>query len=164
MRGAKLLVRGPEPFGQNAVLCHAVQDAVRPHHGGIHRPGEYEEKGIFVEGIPDGGETIYTVKAEEINLCYMGKTAHALKEDEIKEIGDIDILFVPLGETAEDVKKATALISKIDPKIVIPTFYNDLTLHEFKKAEGIVDGELDILKIKKSELPMDERKNIVLTN
>jgi len=127
-------------------------------------PGEYEEKGIFVEGIPDGGETIYTVKAEEINLCYMGKTAHALKEDEIKEIGDIDILFVPLGETAEDVKKATALISKIDPKIVIPTFYNDLTLHEFKKAEGIVDGELDILKIKKSELPMDERKNIVLTN
>lgn len=126
-------------------------------------PGEYEEKGIFVEGIPDNGETIYTVKAEEINLCYMGKTAHVLKEEEIKEIGDVDVLFVPLGENAADVKKAMALISKIDPKIVIPIFYNDLSLQEFKRAEGISDGEMDILRIKKSELPSDERKNIILT-
>lgn len=126
-------------------------------------PGEYEEKGIFVVGIPDDGNTVYTIKAEEINICYLGKLSHSLKEEETKEIGDVDILFVPLGQSGgADVKNAITLVSKIDPKIVIPIFYSDLTLQEFKKSEGIDDGEIDSLKIKKADLPIDERKNVIL--
>lgn len=126
-------------------------------------PGEYEKSGVFVEGIPDNKNTIYVIKAEEINLCYLGKITHDLKENEVKEIGDTDILFVPLGkEETLGVKKSVALISKIDPKIAIPMYFNENELEEFKKSEGITDGETDVLKIKKSELPADERKNVIL--
>lgn len=126
-------------------------------------PGEYEKSGIFVEGIPDNGNTIYIVKSEEINLCYLGSVSRDLKENETKEIGDVDILFVPLGENGSlDTKKAISLISKIDPKIVIPILYSEISLSEFKKSEGITDGEMDILKIKKADLPEDERKNVIL--
>jgi hypothetical protein len=38
--------------------------------------------------------------------------------------------------------------------------YEDLT--EFKKSEGTVDSELDVLKIKKSELPEEERQVVIL--
>ena len=124
-------------------------------------PGEYEKSGIFVEGIADNGNTIYLIKAEEINLCYLGRLSHELREDEAKEIGDVDILFVPLGEEGSlPTKKALSVISSIDPRIVIPMLYTDLS--EFKKSEGITDGEMELLKIKKSELPEDERKNIIL--
>ncbi len=126
-------------------------------------PGEYEKNGIFVEGIADNGNnTIYVVKAEDINICYLGKISHDLREDEAKEIGDVDILFVPLGEDGSvNGKKALDLISKIDPKIVIPMLYSDLS--QFKKSEGISPTETDVLKIKKSELPEDERKVVILT-
>ncbi|MCL5410411.1 MAG: MBL fold metallo-hydrolase [Patescibacteria group bacterium] len=124
-------------------------------------PGEYEKSGIFIEGIADNGSTIYLVRADEINMCYLGKISHDLREDEAKEIGDVDILFVPLGEDGSlTTKKALDLVSLIDPKIVIPMLYSDLS--EFKKSEGITNGETEILKIKKADLPENERMNVIL--
>lgn len=124
-------------------------------------PGEYEKNGIFVEGIADNGNTIYVIRAEDMNLCYLGSISHPLREDEAKEIGDVDILFVPLGEEKSlSVKDASKLISQIDPRIVIPMLYQNL--EEYKKAEGITDGEIESFKIKKSELPDEERVNVIL--
>ena len=126
-------------------------------------PGEYEKNGIFVEGIADDGNTIFVLKAEEMNLCYLGKISHDLPQDEAKEIGDVDILFLPLGEDDSlETKKALNLVSKIDPRIVIPMLYSDSGLVEFKKSEGITDGEVDVLKIRKTDLPEDERRNVIL--
>jgi L-ascorbate metabolism protein UlaG (beta-lactamase superfamily) len=125
-------------------------------------PGEYEKSGIFTEGIADNGNnTIYLVRAEELNLCHLGKISHDLREDEAKEIGDVDILFVPMGEDDSlPTKKALNLVSLIDPKVVVPMLYSDLS--EFKKSEGIDDGEIEVLKIRKSELPENERMNVIL--
>lgn len=124
-------------------------------------PGEYEKSGVFIEGIADNGTTLYLIRAEEINLCYLGRISHPLSEKEAKEIGDVDILFVPLGEEGSlPVKKSISLISEIDPKVVIPMLYSDLS--EFKKDEGISDGEMEVLKIKKAELPENERMTVIL--
>ena len=124
--------------------------------------GEYEKNGIFVEGIQSNGDTIYLVRADDVVLCYLGKISGELKDSEIKEIGDVDILFVPLGEESSvDVKKAIAIISKIDPKVVIPMLYADFT--EFKKSEEIAVDNLAVLKVKKEDLSADDRKNIVLS-
>ena len=124
-------------------------------------PGEYEKGGVFVEGIADNGNIIYVLKIEEMNVCYLGKIAHDLKEDEAKEIGNVDILFLPLGEDGSvSTKKALDLVTKIDPRIVIPMLYTDLS--EFMKSEGITDGEMDVFKIKKAELPEEERKVVIL--
>jgi len=127
-------------------------------------PGEYEKAGVIINGIADGeNNTIYVLKIEEMNVCHLGKINHAPSEDEAKQMGDIDILFLPLGqEGSADVKTASKIISRIDPRIVIPMLYDDLS--EFKKSEGVVDGETDILKIRRSDLPEDERKIIILNN
>lgn len=125
-------------------------------------PGEYEKGGVIINGIADNSNTIYTLKVEDINLCYLGQIDHDLTEEESKQIGDVDILFLPLGENGSaDAKTALKILSKIDPRVVIPMLYTDLS--EFKKSEGIVDGELEVLKIKKADLPEDERKVIILS-
>lgn len=124
-------------------------------------PGEYEKSGVVVLGIPDGQNTIYLIRAEEMTVCHLGHIARELPESEIKEIGDVDILFLSLGEEGTlPAKKALSLLSKIDPKIVIPMLFSDLS--EFKKSEGLSDGEVDILKIKPADLPEDERKIVIL--
>lgn len=123
--------------------------------------GEYEKGGVILNGISDNDNTIYVAHLEEMGVCHLGRINHDLSEDEAKSIGDVDILFLPLGtEGSADLKTALKILGKIDPHIVIPMLYTDLA--EFMKSEGITDGELDVLKIKKAELPEEERKVVIL--
>jgi len=124
-------------------------------------PGEYEKSGVFIEGISKNGNTIYVINVEEMRLCYLGRISHDLREDEAKEIGAVDILFTPLGEEGStNLNQSLKIISRIDPRIVIPMLYSDLAA--FKKSEGITEDGIDVLKIKKIDLPEDERRNVIL--
>ena len=124
-------------------------------------PGEYEKAGIIMSGIDDGKNTIYVLSIEEMDICYLSHINHDLSEDEAKQIGNVDILFLPLGEDGSvNTKIATKILSEIDPRVVIPMLYSDLA--EFKKSEGITDGELDLLKIRKIDLPEEERRIVIL--
>lgn len=128
----------------------------------INGPGEYERKGVFVEGIGiEDGKTIYVIRAEDMSLCYLGKLKSKLSDEIIKRIGEVDLLLVPLGEdgTISD-KEANAVISQIDPQGVIPMLYADISA--FKTLEGIHNGELDTLKIKKSDFGEGERSFYIL--
>ncbi len=124
-------------------------------------PGEYEKAGVIMSGIDDGENTIYVLNIEEMDICYLGKINHDLSEDEAKQIGNVDILFLPLGQSGSvGTKLATKILSAVDPRVVIPMLYEDLS--EFKKSEGITDGELDLLKIRKVDLPEAERRIVIL--
>ena len=126
-------------------------------------PGEYEKSGIILSGIADGEKnTIYLLSVDDIKVCYPGRINHDLTEEETKQIGDVDILFLPLGEEeSASMKVALKLLSKIDPKIVIPMLFSDLS--EFRKSEGAAEESVDSLKIRKSELPEEERRIVILT-
>jgi L-ascorbate metabolism protein UlaG (beta-lactamase superfamily) len=128
----------------------------------ITGPGEYERKGIFVEGIsPNGNGPIYTIRVENMTLCYLGNLEESISEEAAKKVGDIDILFVPLGENGTISEKiAMKVISQIDPRTVIPMQYSNIS--NFKNAEGIKTEDLDELKIKKQDLPEEERKFYIL--
>ncbi len=128
----------------------------------INGPGEYERKNVFVEGIgKDSDQTVYVIRAEDLSLCYLGKLKRLLSDEEIKRIGDIDILFVPLGEEGTlEISKANEVIVKIDPRVVIPMLYSDLA--KFKEIEGVSNGEVETYKVKKIDLPSEERNIVII--
>ena len=83
-----------------------------------------------------------------------------------------DILFIPVGgEGVLNAKKASEVISQIEPRIVIPMHYKITglkekrdTIDQFKKALGInstekVEGRL---MIKKKELPQEDMQIKIL--
>ena len=136
----------------------------------VSNPGEYEVSGVYILGIPsfhdksEGAErglnTIYTVDGENIRLCHLGDLGHNLSNGELEKIGDVDILFVPVGgEYTIDAVKAASVINQIDPKIAIPMHYKisglnlDLDdLENFARQVKIsnLEGE-DVLKITKDQ-------------
>lgn len=101
----------------------------------INSPGEYELRDIFIEGIfsfhdsnkgkERGGNTIYTIEAEEIKICHMGDFGEGeLTDAQLRQIGDVDVLMIPVGGTYTiDAKEATKVISQIEPRIVVPMHY-----------------------------------------
>jgi len=145
----------------------------------ISGPGEYEFKGIFVYAIPlskhlsakqGGTEYIVRIEAEDMTLVHTGALDHVPSDADLQEIEGLDILFIPVGgHGLLDAKKATELISKLEPRMVIPMQYKIPELKEeydslqlFLKEVGVKHEEMPKLKIIKKNLPIDEMKVIVL--
>ncbi len=98
-------------------------------------PGEYEIHNCSVQGIaakahvdPDNSQTtIFTLEIEGVRFCILGHIAGKLDEDQQEAIGMIDVLIVPVGGRGYSLepKEAVAVVRDIDPKIVIPTHYDE---------------------------------------
>jgi L-ascorbate metabolism protein UlaG (beta-lactamase superfamily) len=75
-------------------------------------------------GEKRGSNIIYKFKMDNINFCHLGDLGHVLDQDYVEKIGDVDILFIPIGGTFTlDAEKAWEVIKKIKPKIAIPMHY-----------------------------------------
>jgi L-ascorbate metabolism protein UlaG (beta-lactamase superfamily) len=100
----------------------------------VDGPGEYEVSGVLITGIRTahdkqkgddlGFNTVYVIHLDEIAFCHLGDLGHELSHTQLDEIGNIDVLFVPVGggETIGPAE-ATNVISQIEPRIVIPMHY-----------------------------------------
>ena len=77
-----------------------------------------------VFGAQRGQNTVFTIKVDNMKLCHLGDLGHILNADQLNEIGNIDILFVPVGGFYTiDTEQANQIIKDIQPKITIPMHY-----------------------------------------
>jgi len=75
-------------------------------------------------GEKRGSNIIYKFTMEDITFCHMGDIGHDLDEDTVQKIGDVDILFIPIGGTFTlDAKQAWRIIKKVKPRIAVPMHY-----------------------------------------
>lgn len=148
----------------------------------INGPGEYDVKGVFIQGIHGyhddsqgtkrGEITIYTIETEEMRLCHLGDLGqNELSSEQLDKLGNIDILMIPVGGTYTiDVSQAVKVMAQIEPKITIPMHYKIQKLNikldgidKFLKALNIKKSEaLPKLSIKKKDILSEETKIIVL--
>lgn len=86
-------------------------------------------KGIQVfhdesKGSQRGKNVIYTFEMDGIKFCHLGDLGHVPSESQIREIGEVDVLFIPIGGVFTiDASGATEVANLIKPKIVIPMHY-----------------------------------------
>lgn len=99
-------------------------------------PGEYEASEISIFGIParshmdeEGRQsaTIYKIQVGDLRIAVTGHIHPDISEDHLEELGAVDILFVPVGGNGYtlDAVGALTIVKKIEPRIVIPTHYDD---------------------------------------
>ncbi|MHA1835814.1 MAG: MBL fold metallo-hydrolase [Candidatus Odinarchaeia archaeon] len=96
--------------------------------------GEKEVKGVKIKGIKTyhdlskgaerGINIVYVFEMNDLRFAHLGDLGHVLGSDTIKEMGEIDILFIPVGGTYTlDHSGATKLYNEIKPKIAIPMHF-----------------------------------------
>lgn len=135
-------------------------------------PGEYEVSGISVESYPahlyakgevDKNLNIFVFTIDGMRICNLSTLNHDVSDELLEKIGDIDVLFAPIG--GKDViggKTSQTIVEEIDPRIIIPSCYESPA--EFLKLMGKTDVEtLDKFVVKaKSELPFDKTELVLL--
>lgn len=144
----------------------------------IASPGEYEVKNVFIQGVkikPKDEKTerttVYTIKAEEFRICFLGAFSKGeLSSEEVDNIGDVDILIVPIGGGKTiDSKQALKMISQIEPKTVVPMHYHipgvrtkTEGLDNFLKAFGQESVQQDVsLTAKFKDIPKEDAETKV---
>lgn len=141
----------------------------------ISRPGEYEVKSVFVNGIKDPSiaedGVIYRIFAEGISVAFLGQLKRRPTNDELERLERVDILVLPVGGgDVMDASLAADVIGDIEPRIVVPVYY-DLpgikkslgTLDTFCKHIGTCQREnMTRLKVQQKDLPADTMMIAVL--
>ena len=75
-------------------------------------------------GAKRGMNIIYLFSMDDISFCHLGDLGHELGENAIQQIGDVDVLFIPVGGNFTiDANKAWDVINGIKPRIVVPMHY-----------------------------------------
>ncbi len=149
----------------------------------IDRPGEYEVSDISIYGIPARAHmdedkqhtaTMYKLIAKDLRVLITGHIYPKLKESDLEQIGAIDVMIVPVGGNGytTDPIGALELIKKVEPKLVIPTFYADdkltfpvpaKTLEEALQGLGMEPKERTAkLKLKHGDLASDDTQMIIV--
>lgn len=124
-------------------------------------PGEYEISGVVIHGIAARSHmdeeskknaVIYTVAADDLRLAVFGHIYPDLSDDQLENIGQVDIAVVPVGNNGYTLDGVGALqvIKKIEPKVVIPTHYADKAI-KYEVPQVELAGALKNLTMEPAE-------------
>ena len=142
----------------------------------INKPGEYEIGGITILGIityhdgeggsKKGRNTAYLIEADDVAICHLGDLGHVLTGRQLEEIGNVDVLLLPVGGVSTiNASTAAEVVRQLEPKIVVPMHYKTPALvrelepvDKFLKEMGVKDVTTQPnLSVSKSTLPENMR-------
>ena len=135
-------------------------------------PGEYEIGGILIIGVAtfhDGEEgrkrgrnTAYVMELDEVSVGHLGDLGHVLTAEQVEEIGNVDVLLLPVGGVSTiNAPMAAEVVRQLEPKVVVPMHYKTEALNRelepaerFLKEMGIKEvNSQPKLSLTKSSLP-----------
>jgi L-ascorbate metabolism protein UlaG (beta-lactamase superfamily) len=158
-------------------------------------PGEYEGKEVNVVAVhakkpvkvlkegEDVGKVnpedekvsttlLFSFEVDGVRFAHLSNLSHKIDSTVTEQLGDIDVLFVPVGgNSVLDPKAAHSIVEDIEPRVVVPMYFNipNSKVHlgdvsEFFKEVGISDARKEtVLKIKsRSDLPSDNMEYVHL--
>lgn len=147
---------------------HNNINAVNSNFVHINETGSFSEHGIEINGVETfhdkvsgaekGKNIIYNFEIDGINICHCGDLGHILNSDYAEEIGNVDILLIPVGGGYTiDALDAVKVTKQLKPTIIIPMHYRTEALgemgHLFAKVdEFILASELKAKEYSELEL------------
>jgi L-ascorbate metabolism protein UlaG (beta-lactamase superfamily) len=151
---------------------HSYTAAISGEYKVIKGPGEYEIKETFITGIATwhdadhgqklGRNTVYLLELDSITLCHLGDIGHLPDSELIEDLGDIDVLFLPVGGVSTiGGSTAAEIVRRLSPKVAIPMHYKTPALKrelepvdKFLKEAGVKEKvSQPKLSVSRSNIP-----------
>ncbi|MBI4296425.1 MAG: MBL fold metallo-hydrolase [Chloroflexi bacterium] len=113
---------------------HSYVEGVTGQFKKISGPGEYEIGDVLITGIASfhdaeqgkvkGRNTIYLIEIDDVVVCHLGDLGHGLSAAQVEEMGNVDVLLLPVGGGATiNATTAAAVVRQLEPKAVVPMHY-----------------------------------------
>lgn len=113
---------------------HNFTSAIKGDPFVLKGPGEYEVKGVNIVGVDSfhddkqgserGRNTVFNLEVDGVRIAHLGDLGHTLTNEQLEDLGDVDILLIPVGSVYTiDAALAAKISSSIEPKVIIPMHY-----------------------------------------
>lgn len=140
-------------------------------------PGEYEKGGIHITGYPSyhdnkggaerGKNILFKIEIDKMTILHCGDLGYTLTNEAIEEIGDIDVLMIPVGGVYTiKSEQAVEIVQEIEPSYVIPMHFfhsgmNEKVFGELEKVDSFVQkmGIESVQKVKKLSLKKETQED-----
>ncbi len=142
--------------------------------------GTAEVKGIKFRGISTyhdesqgekrGKNTVFCFELDGLKICHLGDLGHPLADKQVSEIGEVDILLVPVGGFFTiDAPVASQVCSRLKPKAIIPMHFKTDRCHlPIASVDEFLKGKTDVIRpdsseveFKRGELPANTRITVL---
>lgn len=116
---------GDHNFVQKALGAPAIVDSegvwkVSPEVTVTAIPSFHDDEG----GKKRGSNLLMKIEMEGLTLVHLGDQGCALTEDQIKALGQADVLMIPVGGFYTiDARQAYAICQRLQPRIILPMHY-----------------------------------------
>lgn len=160
---------------------HNNAKCVRGKFLSLTQPGTYDEKGIVITGVATahddtggkqrGKNVIFNISVDGLNICHCGDLGHLLTPRQVKEIGHVDVLLIPVGgffTIGND--QAVQVARQLKPTVILPMHYKTPATHypiqdagPFVKAMGGAK-KVDSTELELNKDSLKEYAGVILLN
>lgn len=148
-KGKPVILHGLTPTGENWQKVHTTIRDVS-----VYTVPAYHDKS---QGLQRGKNAIFVFRVDDICIAHLGDLGHTLTPAQLKLLGKIDVLLVPVagGMFTVTPTEAIEVTKQVNPKIAIPEHYwweggAERFISGFSRVKRL-NGP--ILKISKQALP-----------
>jgi L-ascorbate metabolism protein UlaG (beta-lactamase superfamily) len=113
-------------------------------------PAAHDDKG----GSQRGKNTVFCFSVDGINICHAGDLGHILSDTQVKEIGKVDVLLIPVGGFFTiDAGTASKVCKQLEPKIIIPMHFKTEKLDfPITGVDDFIKGKSNVTRSNDSEI------------
>ncbi|MBE5801841.1 MAG: MBL fold metallo-hydrolase [Clostridiales bacterium] len=127
---------------------------------GTHRFGEID---VTITGVPTwhdhhegarrGDNLFFVIEAEGLRIGHAGDLGHLPTEKQLKKIGKLDVLLLPVGGTyTVDASEALHVREMLEPAVCIPMHYRTQYNPDMRVTD--LDTFLNLAKVKPEPMPL----------
>ncbi len=105
-------------------------------------------------GSQRGANIIFCFEIDGVNICHCGDLGHLLTDEQVKAIGRVDVLMIPVGGTfTVDGTAATRVCEQLKPRIILPMHYlTDKISIPIGKPDDFLNGKNNVTQVGSSEI------------
>jgi L-ascorbate metabolism protein UlaG (beta-lactamase superfamily) len=109
-------------------------------------------------GSKRGSNLLFCFKVDGLNLCHLGDLGHRLNQQQLADIGPVDLLFIPVGGFFTiDALEATVVAQSLKPKIIFPMHYKTAKSdYPIAGVDEFLKDKRNIRRLNSSEIEIDK--------
>ncbi len=137
---------GVEAIGGNPTILRSTAGRLESPIGEITAiASEHDEQA----GTARGPNTIFVFELDALRVCHFGDFGQiALRDEQAVAIGQIDLLFIPVGGGPTiGAEQAATIVERLSPRWVVPMHYRTPRIGFLDTADAFLEGSIHVERL-----------------
>jgi L-ascorbate metabolism protein UlaG (beta-lactamase superfamily) len=109
------------------------------------------------QGLDRGKVSVFIFEVDGLRIVHLGDLGHMLSDEQIKKIGPVDVLMIPVGGVYTlNGTEAKQVVAQLKPtRYIIPMHCGTRVYDELLTADEFLDGQKNVKRLDTNELLVD---------